>query len=87
VADKKNLQLEVFRVKIRFLMEQYAAKMRIFVAENKAAGMVPEAIKAMRENPLSRWAMEREALNKAVKREVAGLINRVHIAAYTREMK
>ena len=87
MADKKNLQLEVFRVKIRFLMEQYAAKMRIFVAENKAAGMVPEAIKAMRENPLSRWAMEREALNKAIKREVAGLINRVHIAAYTREMK
>jgi len=87
MADKKNLQLEVFRVKVRFLMEQYAAKMRIFVAENKAAGMTPEAIKAMRENPLSRWAMEREALNKAVKREVAGLINRVHIAAYTREMK
>jgi hypothetical protein len=85
MADKKNLQLEVFRVKVRFLMEQYAAKMRIFVAENKAAGMTPEAIKAMRENPLSRWAMEREALNKAIKREVAGLINRVHIAAYTRE--
>ena len=87
MADKKNLQLEVFRVKVRFLMEQYAEKMRIFVAENKAAGMTAEAIKAMRENPLSRWAMEREALNKAIKREVAGLINRVHIAAYTREMK
>jgi hypothetical protein len=87
MADKKNLQLEVFRVKVRFLLEQYAAKMRIFVAENKAAGMTPEAIKAMRENPLSRWAMEREALNKAIKREVAGLINRVHIAAYSKEMR
>jgi len=86
MADK-NIQLEVFRVKVRFLMEQYAEKMRIFVAENKAAGSTPEAIKAMRENPLSRWAMEREALNKAIKREVAGLINRVHIAAYTREMR
>ena len=83
----KNIQLEVFRVKVRFLMEQYAAKMKIFVAENKAAGMTPEAIKVMRENPLSRWAMEREALNKAIKREVAGLINRVHIGAYTREMR
>jgi len=87
MADKKNLQLKVFRVKVRFLMEQYAAKMRIFVAENKATGMTPGAIKAMRENPLSRWAMEREALNKAIKREVAGLINRVHIAAYTREVR
>jgi hypothetical protein len=87
MADKKNLQLEVFRVKVRFLMEQYAAKMRIFVAENKAAGMTPEAIKTMRENPLSRWAMEREALNKAIKREVAGLINRVHIAVYTRKVR
>jgi hypothetical protein len=83
----KNIQLEVFRVKVRFLMEQYAAKMKIFVAENKAAGMTPEAIKVMRENPLSRWAMEREALNKAIKREVAGLINRVHIMAYTKEVK
>jgi len=83
----KNIQLEVFRVKVRFLMEQYAAKMKIFVAENKAAGMTPEAIKVMRENPLSRWAMEREALNKAIKREVAGFINRVHIMAYTKEVK
>jgi hypothetical protein len=83
----KNIQLEVFRVKVRFLMEQYAAKMKIFVVENKAAGSTPGAIRVMRENPLSRWAMEREALNKAIKREVAGLINRVHIAAYTKEVK
>jgi len=85
MADK-NIQLEVFRVKVRFLLEQYAEKMRIFVVENKAVGATPEAIKAMRENPLSRWAMEREALNKAIKREVAGFINRVHIMAYSREM-
>ena len=83
----KNIQLEVFRVKVRFLMEQYAAKMKIFVVENKAAGSTPGAIRAMCENPLSRWAMEREALNKAIKREVAGLINRVHIMAYTKEVK
>jgi hypothetical protein len=83
----KNIQIEIFRLKVRFLMDQYAAKMRIFVAENKAAGMTPEAIRAMRENPLSRWAMEREALNKDIKREVAGLVNRVHIGAYTMEMK
>lgn len=86
MADK-NLQLEVFRIKVRFLLEQYTAKMRIFVAENKAAGATQGAIKAMRENPMSRWAMEREALNKAIKREVAGFINRVHIAVYLRETK
>ena len=86
MADK-NVQLEVFRIKVRFLLEQYAARMRIFIAENKAAGLAPEAIKAIRENPLSRWAMEREALNKAIKREVAGLINRIHIAVYIREIK
>jgi DNA gyrase/topoisomerase IV subunit A len=84
---EKNVQLEIFRIKVRFLLEQYAAKMHIFVAENKAADMSIEAIKIIRENPLSRWAMEREALNKAIKREVAGLINRIHIAAYTREIK
>jgi hypothetical protein len=86
MADK-NVQLEVFRIKVRFLLEQYAAKMKIFIAENKAAGLASEAIKAIRENPLSRWAMEREALNKALKREVAGLINRIHIATYIREIK
>ena len=84
---EKNVQLEIFRIKVRFLLEQYAARMRIFVAENKAVGMTPEAIKTMRENPLSRWAMEREALNKAIKREVAGLVNRVHIAAYAGKIR
>ena len=83
----KNVQLEIFRIKVRFLLEQYAARMRIFIAENKAAGLALEAIGAIRNNPLSRWAMEREALNKAIKREVAGLINRIHIATYIGEIK
>jgi hypothetical protein len=78
-----NPELEVFRLKARFLLEQHAQRMRIFVVENKAIGLTPEAIRALRLDPKSKWAQEREALIKAMKREVAGLINRVHLAAYT----
>ncbi len=83
----ENRQLAVFRVKVGTRLEEYADRMKIFVAENAALGMKPEGIKAIRENPLSRWAWERERLIKDVKREVAGLINRVHIAAYLRDKK
>lgn len=82
----ENRQLAVFRVKVADILSNHADKMKIFIAENMALGMSREAIKAMRQNPLSRWAMEREAVIKAVKREAAGLINRVHIAAYEREL-
>jgi len=83
----KNPQLEVFRTKVRFLLEQYAQKMRIFVAENKAMGMTPEAIRQIHLNPKSKWAQEREALVKNIKREAAGLINVIHITAYTKGLK
>ena len=82
----ENRQLAVFRVKVADILSNYADRMKIFVAENVALGMSRESIRAMRRNPLSRWAMEREALIKAVKREVVGLINRVHIVAYTKEL-
>ena len=81
----QNRQLAVFRVKAADIIQNYADRMKIFVVENTAIGMSAAAIKAMKENPLSRWAMERETMIKLVKREVAGLINRVHIASYMRE--
>lgn len=69
------------------LMEQFAQKMRLFIVVNKAAGMTDGALHEMRLDPKSRWAMEREALNKAIKRETAGLVNRVHIESYMTGMK
>ena len=83
----KNAQLEVFRTKVRFLLEQYAQKMRIFVAENKTMGMTPEAIRKVRLDPKSKWAQERETLVKNIKREASGLINVIHITAYTKGLK
>ena len=82
----ENKQLAVFRVKGTFLLSQYGDKMKIFIAENSALGLNAPALRKMRQNPLSRWAMEREALIKAVKREVAGLVNKIHLTAYTQEL-
>lgn len=78
-----NRQLAVFRVKADLALETYAKRLKVFVAENLAMGMTKEAVKGLVSDPDSRWAMEREKLIKDIKREVAGLINRVHIAAYT----
>lgn len=81
----ENRQLAVFRVKADLSLETYAKRLKVFVAENLAMGMTREAVQAIVRDPLSRWAMEREKLIKDIKREVAGLINRVHIAAYMGE--
>lgn len=78
----KNKYLELFRLKVEAAMSQHADKMKIFIADEKLAGSDLEGIKALREDPESTWNMEKEALNKAIKKEVAGLINRIHITAY-----
>ena len=80
----ENKQLAVFRVKAGALLANYADRIKIFIGENVAVGMSKEAIRKIRQDPLSRWAMEREKLIKDMKREVAGLINRIHMAAYTK---
>ena len=78
----ENRQLAVFRVKAGLLLDAYAKRMKVFVVENAALGMTPEGIKAMRDNPKAHWAWEREKLVKELKREAAGVVNRVHMAAY-----
>lgn len=79
----ENRQLAVFRVKVGDILQNYADRLKILVTENAALGVPTEAIKAMKDNPDSRFGREREAMIKLVKREVAGLVNRVYIAAYT----
>jgi len=79
---KKNDVLEIFRIKAALLLGQWADRMRVFVVENQIAGLSPTALKDMRTNPKSKWAGEREALTKALKKEAAGLVNRVHFRAY-----
>lgn len=81
----ENRQLAVFRVKCAKELENYADRMKIFIVENVAIGMSIEAVRAIIRDPLSRWAMERETMIKHVKREAAGLINRIHIAGYMGE--
>jgi len=82
----KNEQLELFRLKLRMLMEQWMQKMKVFVAENKVMGMELEGIKRMKESEKSTWAAEKEALNKAIKFEAGGLINRIYQASYLGEI-
>jgi hypothetical protein len=78
----KNIALEIFRLKAALIMRQWAERMKVFVVENNVAGLSPSALKDMRNDPKSRWAGEREKLNKELKREVAGTVNRIHFQAY-----
>ena len=85
MKSSKNKHLEFFRVKLALIINQWADRMKLFIAENRLMGNELEALQKMRKNPEGTWSFEREALNKAIKLEVAGLINRVHQAASSGE--
>ena len=61
--------------------------MKIFIIEEKLANADLEDIKKMKEDPESTWAMKKEALKKDLKRQAAGLVNRVHIESFRRGLK
>jgi len=85
MARSKNEHLEFFRLKLALVISQWADRMKLFIAESRLMGNELEAIRKMRQDPESTWSLEREALNKAIKLEVAGLINRIHQAVYSGE--
>lgn len=64
-------------------MEQHAERMKLFIAEEKVQGSTATDIKKIRDDPESTWNAEKEKLKKFIKTEAAGLINRLHIKAYT----
>jgi len=77
----KNSRLELFRQKAALLLETYAKRMKIFITEEGLAGSGAAEIRKMMKDPESSWNKEREALNKDLKREAAGLINLIHLTA------
>jgi hypothetical protein len=78
----KNDFLEIFRLKAAALMRAYVEQTKIFIVENRMMGMDAKALKALKEKEFSRWTFNREKLNKDIKREVAGLVNKLFITAY-----
>jgi len=79
---KAKIHIQLFRAKIKMHLNQYVERMKIFMADEKLAGAGMKELRDLKENPASTWNMEREALNKTIKKEVASLVNRIHIVAY-----
>ena len=86
MAKLKNDHLELFRVKVEMAINQWVEKMKVWVAENRVMGMTMEGIKKIKETEGSVWMAEKEALNKAIKLEAGGLINRIYQSSYLKEM-
>jgi len=86
MAKLKNDHLELFRVKVEMSINQWVEKMKVWVAENRVMGMTMEGIKKIKETEGSVWMAEKEALNKAIKLEAGGLINRIYQSSYLKEM-
>jgi hypothetical protein len=84
---EKNPLLELFRVKVTLLMEQYVARTKVFVTENRLMGMPTAGLKRLREKELSKWAFDKNVLEKQIKKEAAGLINKVFMTAYLDELR
>jgi len=84
---KKSPDLEIFRIKVGLILEQHSTKMKVFLIENKLAGMTDTGLTLQMKDPLSKWSLEWDSLNRKIKSEVGGFINRLHIRAYTGEVK
>ena len=82
MKDGKNNQLELFRLKVRTILEQYRDNFKFLVAEYKLVGTPTKALANRKGDEKSRMNWEWEALRKTLKKECAGLINRIHIQAY-----
>lgn len=77
-----NNLAHLFRAKLKMHLSQYAERMKLFLAEERLSGSTLKSIKEMKEDPKSTLNLEREALNKALKKEVAGFMNKVNTRAY-----
>ena len=78
-----NKNLALFRKKVQLLMTQFAENMILFIAELKAMGTPDKRIAEMMDDPKSTIGLKKTALNRNIKSEVAGLVNRLHIESYT----
>jgi len=86
MAKPKIKDLKVLRVKLATHFSQYVEKMKIYMAEEKLAGSSIQEIRKIREDPLSSWSKERQALKNDIKRSVAGFINKIHAIAYQEDL-
>ena len=85
--SSRNELLSLFQLEVSLLLEQYRGRMLVMIAKNKRLGIPTKTLKAMKDDPKSKWSLEREALNKKIKSAVAGFINRVHIEGYQQGLR
>ena len=78
--------MKVLRVKLATHLSQYVEKMKIYMAEETLAGSSIGEIRKIRDDPLSSWSKERNALKNEIKRSVAGFINKIHAIAYQEKL-
>ncbi|HDR68002.1 MAG TPA: hypothetical protein ENN61_03005 [Bacteroidaceae bacterium] len=83
----QNELLSLFRFEVSLLLEQYRGRMLLMIAKNKKLGIPAKTLRSMREDPKSKWNLDKEALNKKIKGAVAGIVNQVHIEGYQQGLR
>ena len=81
-----NKNLALFRKKTALLISQWAENMIVLIAELKALGTSDKQIAEMMMDSTSTIGLERKALGRRLKSEVARLVNRLHIEGYLGEL-
>lgn len=81
-----NKNIALFRKKIQLLLSQFGDNMILAIAELKALGTPDKKIAEMLNDPKSTLYLKRNKLNKNIKSEIAGLVNRIHIEGYLEEL-
>jgi len=86
MAKPKINDLKLLRVKLTTHLSNYVERMKIFMAEETLAGSSIQELRKIRDDPLSSWSKERNALKNEIKRSVAGFINKIHAIAYQEKL-
>ena len=81
-----NPLLKTFRIRADLAIATFLKQMEALIQDDLALGISKGSIASQRTDDTSRWNTEKAKMVKGVKGAAAGLVNRVHIKSYTKNL-
>ena len=81
-----NKNIAIFRKKVELLISQFGDNIALIIVSLKANGTTDKKIREMIDDKSSLIGIQKTALNRKIKSEVARLVNRLHIQGYLEKL-
>ena len=81
-----NKNIAIFRKKVELLISQFGDNVALIIVSLKANGTTDKKIREMIDDKSSLIGIQKTALNRKIKSEVARLVNRLHIQGYLEKL-